>query len=240
MNDWSGGSPVAAGSTCTPIRDTGSGLSTPVVTQNLCFGPDPTRTPIFPCNITAPSFNTPGAAQITLTSHFITASGSKQPNPAYFMCSDGINDCANIFTADPCLPTGCLVSGGTNRINSREIIGSGAPSPYSAFVQQPINADGSSVFSAKKGVIPVKFTLTKDGTATCQLPPATITLTRTAGGTIGPIDESVYMGSADSGSNFRISGCQYVYNLASPGPGTYEVDIITQNSLVGSAIFALK
>src|SRR5205807_6471697 len=88
-----------------------------------------------------------------------------------------------------------------------------------AFVQQPINPDGTSVFNASRGVVLVRFTLTVNGTATCQLPPATISLTRTAGGTIGPIDESVYMAAADTGSNFRISGCQYVYNLSASSLG---------------------
>src|SRR5439155_873663 len=35
--------------------------------------------------------------------------------------------------------------------------------PYSAQVQQPINPDGTSVFSVRRGVVPVKFTLTQCG-----------------------------------------------------------------------------
>ena len=111
-----------------------------------------------------------------------------------------------------------------------------------AQVQQPINADGTSVFNANRGVIPVKFTLSQGGVATCALPSATIALTRTAGGTIGAIDENVYSGSADTGSNFRISSCQYVYNLSASalGVGTYQVDIMINDQLVGSASFQLK
>jgi hypothetical protein len=109
-------------------------------------------------------------------------------------------------------------------------------------VQQPINPDGSSVFSVKRGVVPVKFTLTQGGNPTCALPPATIAVTRTAGATTGAIDESVYTGSADTGSNFRIDSCQYVYNLSSSalGVGTYQVDIKINGEVVGSAIFKLK
>ena len=116
------------------------------------------------------------------------------------------------------------------------------PTPFAASVQQPINSDGSSVFNAKKGVVPVKFTLTKNGSATCNLPPATIAVKRTFGGTIGPVDESVYTMTADSGSNFRVNSCQYIYNLAAApmGPGTYEVDIFIAGSQVGSATFKLK
>jgi hypothetical protein len=88
----------------------------------------------------------------------------------------------------------------------------------------------------------VKFTLTQDGSPTCALPSATIALTRTAGGIIGPINESVYVMSADNGSNFRIDDCQYVYNLSSGalGTGTYRVDIMISGITVGSATFKLK
>ena len=113
---------------------------------------------------------------------------------------------------------------------------------YAAQVQQPINADGSSVFSVRRGVVPVKFTLTQGGVATCDLPPATIAVTRTAGGVMGAVNESLYSGSADSGSNFRIDSCQYVYNLNSGalGAGTYRVDILINNQVVGNGIFQLK
>jgi hypothetical protein len=91
-------------------------------------------------------------------------------------------------------------------------------------------------------VVPVKFTLTQGGVATCALPPATIAVTRTAEGTTGAIDESVYSGSADIGSNFRISSCQYVYNLSATalGVGTYRVDIEINGQVVGNATFQLK
>src|SRR5206468_737187 len=113
---------------------------------------------------------------------------------------------------------------------------------YSAQVRQPINADGTSVFNVRRGVVPVGFTLTQDGVATCALPPATIAVTRTAGGTTGQIDESVYSGPADTGSNFRIDSCQYIYNLSasSLGVGVYRVDIIINGQVVGSATFTLR
>jgi hypothetical protein len=136
---------------------------------------------------------------------------------------------------------------GFNRVvNGRIDIGAfevqSAPSPYAGQVQQPINADGTSVFNVRRGVVPVKFTLTQGGVATCALPAATIAVTRTAGGTTGQIDESVYSGSADSGSNFRIDSCQYIYNLSASalGVGTYRVDIKINGTVVGSAVFQLK
>jgi hypothetical protein len=74
------------------------------------------------------------------------------------------------------------------------------------------------------------------------LPAATIALTRTSGGTTGTIDESVYSGSADNGSNFRIDSCRYVYNLSASalGVGTYRVDIKINGQVVGSGSFQLK
>ena len=113
---------------------------------------------------------------------------------------------------------------------------------YNAAVQHPINADGSSVFSAKRGVIPVKFAVTRYGTQPSCVLPGTIAVTRTAGGTLGSIDESTYSMTADNGSNFRIEGCRYAYNLAasSLGVGTYRVDISINGIMVGHAVFALK
>ena len=84
---------------------------------------------------------------------------------------------------------------------------------YKASIQQPINTDKSSVFNSSRGVVPVKFALAATGVATCALPPANISLRRTAGTAIGLIDESVYEMSADTGTFFRISGCQYLYNF---------------------------
>jgi len=113
---------------------------------------------------------------------------------------------------------------------------------YAAQVQPPINADGTSIFTVRRGVIPVKFTLTQGGIVTCDLPPATIAVTRTGGGVVGQVNESTYAGSADSGTNFRISNCQYVYNLnsAALGVGVYRVDILIAGQNVGTATFELR
>ena len=113
---------------------------------------------------------------------------------------------------------------------------------YAGQVQPPINADGSSTFNVRRGVVPVRFNLTLGGVATCDLPPATIAVTRTAGGVIGQVNESDYSGNADTGSNFRIGSCQYVYNLNARalGAGTYRVDILINGQVVGSATFGLN
>ena len=73
----------------------------------------------------------------------------------------------------------------------------------------------------------MKFTLTQGGVATCDLPPATIAVTRTGGGVTG---------------NFRIDNCQYVYNLNSRalGIGIYRVDILIDGQVIGSGSFELR
>jgi hypothetical protein len=117
-------------------------------------------------------------------------------------------------------------------------------SVYEAFVQPPINSDGSSIFSAKRGVVPVKFTVTRDELPVCTVADATISVLRTAGSSAGAIDEATYLSASDSGSYFRVdpASCQYIYNLSvsSFGPGSYRVNISIDGVVVGSAVFALK
>jgi len=59
---------------------------------------------------------------------------------------------------------------------------------------------------------------------------------------LGTVDESTYLEAADSGANFRISGCQYIYNLEakSLGGGAHRVDTTINNSVVGNGVFALN
>ena len=92
------------------------------------------------------------------------------------------------------------------------------------------------MFNSKRGVIPIRFTLTVSGTPACQLPLATIRVTRTASATTGLLAESVYVEAADSGSNFRIADCQYLYNLAasSLGAGHYRAEILVDRRHGGS------
>ena len=116
--------------------------------------------------------------------------------------------------------------------------------PYTALVEPPIDADGASVFADRRRVIPVKFTLTENGTPTCALPPATIAITRTANGKLGPVNKRIYATSADKGSHFRIdrSACQYVYHVAIGrlGDGKYRADISTNGIGVGYAVFRVR
>ena len=111
-----------------------------------------------------------------------------------------------------------------------------------ARVHQPIEADGSSLFTARRGAVPVKFTLSVDGQPTCNLPPAMIAVTRTAGTAVGAVNESEFILPADDGASFRVADCSYIYNLAvrALGPGTYLVEIRIDGSVVGDATFGLR
>ena len=120
-----------------------------------------------------------------------------------------------------------------------------------AQVQPPIASKGSmGVFNASRGSVPAKWMLMVNGVPTCQLPPATIAVFRTAGGAPASINQSDFILPSDTGSSYRIdtTSCQYVYNLDSRsfGPGTYLVTITVQGPTVGSvltvagAVFSLQ
>jgi hypothetical protein len=116
------------------------------------------------------------------------------------------------------------------------------PLSYVAQVQQPIDANGTSVFPTNRGVVPVKFGLAYNGAVTCQLPAATLSLFRTDGAVAGPVSESAYVLASDNGSSFRVDGCHYAYNLAtsSLGTGTYAVFISIDGAIVGTGTFGLR
>ena len=113
---------------------------------------------------------------------------------------------------------------------------------YRAQVQPSIHADSSSVFNAVRGGLPIKFTLTRNGAPTCELPPATIAVVRTAGTPTGPIDPNEYIMPSDTGASFRTTDCQYVYNVdaRSLGPGAYRATISIDGATVGSGTFNLQ
>ena len=115
-------------------------------------------------------------------------------------------------------------------------------SPYAAGIQSPIKSDGTSVFKSNRGVVPVKFTLTLNGAATCQLPAATISLSRTGGSSAGVVNQSDYLMPSDNGSSFRTDNCQYVYNLGTSalGAGQYVAQISIDGIVVGTGRFGLN
>ena len=118
-----------------------------------------------------------------------------------------------------------------------------AGTELTASIQQPIDPTGDpSTFSAKRGVIPVKWRLTADGAPTCVLPTATIRIVRVAGAATGPVDEGTFGGASDSGSTYRVADCQYLYNVDAKrlGPGSYQVSIVIDGTTEGTAVFELR
>jgi len=110
-----------------------------------------------------------------------------------------------------------------------------------ATVLQPLNQDGTSSFTAQRGVIPLRFDLARDGVPSCQLPQANLQLVRLAGKASGPVEEDLFIGPADSGAWFRVVNCQYHYNMTSKslGVGSYRASILVDGSAIGTATFAL-
>ena len=103
---------------------------------------------------------------------------------------------------------------------------------YQGLVRPPIKADGSSVFSAKRESVTVAFLLTKYGTRTCTLPPATIAIVRVTDGRL----------TTARNAKLSIAGCRYAYDLKANrlGVGDYRADISIDGIMVGHAVFALK
>jgi hypothetical protein len=80
--------------------------------------------------------------------------------------------------------------------------------------------------------------------STCDLPTATIRITKTDGSPTGDVNEPLSIQPSDNNLNFRTVDCKYMYNLATgslSGVGTYQVyALIGSNQAVGPAVFDLK
>ncbi|HEX2454604.1 MAG TPA: hypothetical protein VHI99_12950 [Vicinamibacterales bacterium] len=72
--------------------------------------------------------------------------------------------------------------------------------------------------------------------ATCNLPPATILVTRLTDNPTGAVNETDTIQPKDDDSVFRVVDCKYMYNLATaslPGPGKYRVEAIINGKPAG-------
>ena len=85
---------------------------------------------------------------------------------------------------------------------------------------------------------------TGSGTATCDLPAATIQITKVSGSSSGIVNEPVSIQPNDENLNFRVVDCKYMYNLATSslsGPGGYKVEVMINGSpAAGPAFFDLR
>jgi hypothetical protein len=79
---------------------------------------------------------------------------------------------------------------------------------------------------------------------TCDLPEATIRVTRTDGASQGLINEPVSVQPGDDNSMFRVANCIYMYNLRASslsGAGTYKVEVLIDGTPASNpATFKLR
>lgn len=79
---------------------------------------------------------------------------------------------------------------------------------------------------------------------TCDLPPATIKVTKISGATPGAVNEVATVQPNDNDGSFRTVDCKYMYNLATSslsGAGTYKVEVVIGAAPVGgAATFTLR
>jgi hypothetical protein len=81
---------------------------------------------------------------------------------------------------------------------------------------------------------------TESGSQTCNLPAATIQITKTAGVGSGDVNEPISIQPNDNNLQFRIVDCKYMYNLAASslsGAGTYSVEVVINGTPAGGAAF---
>lgn len=80
--------------------------------------------------------------------------------------------------------------------------------------------------------------------STCTLPAAQIRVVQTSGSDPGAVNDVVSASAADTGDNFRVVDCKYMYNLdvsTLPGAGTYSVTAWINGMPAGNpATFMLK
>jgi hypothetical protein len=85
---------------------------------------------------------------------------------------------------------------------------------------------------------------TGSGSQTCDLPAATIQITKTAGVGSGDVNEPISIQPNDNNLQFRIVDCKYMYNLATSslsGAGTYKVEVVINGTpAAGPAYFDLR
>ena len=132
--------------------------------------------------------------------------------------------------------------GGYNVLSTSLVLDSGWVGCPAACQDQLLAAGSPSNVTVNDNTfVPTAGTPTK----TCDLPPATIQITKTAGlSEVGLVNEPVSIQPADNDANFRVVDCKYMYNLATSslfGSGTYKVEVVIDGTPVaGPAIFDIK
>jgi hypothetical protein len=107
--------------------------------------------------------------------------------------------------------------------------------------QQPINADGTSVFKSGS-TIPVKFRLSGASVTATNLD-ARLYWTKISNGVAGTETEAVATSAASEGNQFRYSDGQYIFNLntkSMSGEGTYQLRVDLGDDVSHTVIVSLK
>jgi hypothetical protein len=219
---------------CTPASGTTLPLGTSTVSCTATDAHGNTSTASFDVAVvdtTPPKLQLPGTITATATS----ANGAMV---AYTATATDVVDGA---VTPVCTPTsGSTFAPGSNIVSctATDAHGNASPQgPQSQFqvqvqyawsgIQQPVNADGSSIFQLGR-TVPVKFQLA-GASANITNAVAKLTVAKVSSAIDGTYMEAVSTSAADTGNQFRYdaSSGQYVFNLATKGlsTGTWSLSI---------------
>jgi YVTN family beta-propeller protein len=158
--------------------------------------------------------------------------------------STGTLSCVNGQITDSCTegtPSAEICDGKDNDCNGQ----TDEDAYVFASFQQPINADGSSIFKAGS-TIPVKISLTDCRGQNISTAVVTIAVNKISNAVLGTEVEQLIdsSGSANTGNLFRYDATarQYIFNLSTKGysKGTYKVYAKVNNGISYSVNFSLK
>ncbi|MDP3297140.1 MAG: DUF1566 domain-containing protein [Thermodesulfovibrionia bacterium] len=203
------------------------------------------------CNDNNPAIN-PGAADSNCNGIDDNCNGTADENyvPTNTTCgigacqSSGLLICQNGSTVDTCI-AGSPTAETCNNLDDN-CNGSVDEDVYVFGVfQQPINADGSSIFKAGS-TIPVKIILTDCSGQSISTATVTIAVYKITDAILGTEEELLVEspGNANTGNLYRYDATkgQYIYNLSTKGytQGTYKVYAKPNDGSSYSVMFSLK
>jgi hypothetical protein len=111
---------------------------------------------------------------------------------------------------------------------------------YSGLLQ-PVNSDGTSVFKAGS-TIPVKMALTDAAGQPLSGAVAHLTLAKVSGSVVGTEQEAVSTSAATTGTLFRATGDQYMFNLSTKGlaAGTWRLKVALDDGTEHTTLISLR
>jgi hypothetical protein len=148
------------------------------------------------------------------------------------------DDLSGIFSAAGTVPSGSPIDTGTVGtktfiVTATDNAGNTVTNTITYYVRyvfggilQPINPDGSSIFKLGS-TVPVKFELRDANGNFVTNAVATISMAKMSGSVAGTEVEAISTSAATTGNLFRLTGNQYIFNLAtkSLSTGTWQIRI---------------